>query len=112
MIVHKQIFLPFRTRLGIVAKQHVIQAQSKQLLRCEQRHTSLFRRAVSFPLVALYARRYKIGRCAFTALCTWQNVIERQVFRVLVLGSIGTGNGREYKRGHASSLSRGDFAGR
>lgn len=87
-IVHKQIFLPFRTRLGVVAEQHVIKAQTQKFLRREQRHSGLFRRTVTFSLIAFYASSYKVSRSAFTALCTRQDVIQRQILGMLMVTAI------------------------
>ncbi len=87
-LVHKQIFLPFRTRFGVVAKQDMIQAKPQQLLRCKQWHAGLFRRSITFSLIAFYACSDKVGRGAFAALCTRQNVIEREVLRMFVVTAI------------------------
>ena len=88
VVVHEQVLLPFRTRFGIVAKQHVIEAETQQLLRSQQRHTCLFRRSVPFPLVAFHAGGDQVRRGAFAALCTRQNVIERQVLCVFMVAAI------------------------
>lgn len=87
-IVHKQIFLPFRTRLGIVAEQHVIEPQSQKFLRSEQRHSCLFRRTVTFSLIAFYASSYKVSRSAFAALGPRQDMIKRQILGVLVIAAV------------------------
>lgn len=90
MIVHKQILLPLRTRFCVMAKQNMIKAEPKQLLRCQQGHSRLFGRAVTLSLITFNASRDQIRRRAFSALCTRQNMIERQVLRVLVIAAILT----------------------
>src|SRR5215203_855240 len=71
-----------------MTKQYVIESQTKELLRREQRHPCLFRRSVTFTLVAFYTRRDQVGRSAFAALCPRQDVIERQVLGVTMLAAI------------------------
>jgi len=71
-----------------MAKQYMIESQTKQLLRRKQRHPCLFRRAVAFPLIAFYARGDQIGRRAFAALCPRQDVVERKVLGVTMLAAI------------------------
>jgi hypothetical protein len=87
-LVHEKIFLPFRTRFGVVAKQNMIESKPQQLLRSKQRHAGLFRSAVTFSLIAFYASSDKVCRGAFAALCTRQNVIEREVLRMTVVAAI------------------------
>lgn len=87
-VVHKQVFAPFRAVLGVVTQQHMIEAEAKQLLRREQRHSRLLGRAVAFALIALDARGHQILRRVLAALRTREDVIKRQVFRMFVLGAI------------------------
>ena len=68
----------------------MVEAEAEEFLRCEQRHSGLFGRAVAFTLVAFYAGRDEIVRRAFTALRTREDVVERQVFGVLVLAAVLT----------------------
>ena len=89
-IVHEQILSPLRTILRVVTEKYVIEAQAKKLLRSEQRHTRLLRSSIAFTLIALYAGRHEILRRSFAALRTRQDVIERQVLSMLVLGTILT----------------------
>ena len=90
MVVHEEVLAPLRPGFGVVAKQHVVQPQPQQFLRREQRHTGLFGRAVTFTLVAFYARGNEICGSAFTALRTRENVIERQVLCVLMVAAVLT----------------------
>ena len=71
-----------------MAKQYVIEPETKQLLRGQQRHACLFRRTVPLTLVALDAGRDQILRRAFAALRSRQDVIERQVLGMLMLSAI------------------------
>ena len=71
-----------------MTKQHVIEAETQQLLRCQQRHTCLLGRAVALTLVTFDAGRDQIVRRAFAALCPRENVIERQILGVLMLAAI------------------------
>ena len=89
-IVHKEIFSPLRPIFGIVAEQHMIESETEQLLRGQQRHAGLFRRAVAFTLVAFNAGRHEIVRRAFPALGTRENMVERQFLGVLVLTAVLT----------------------
>lgn len=89
-VVHKQVFAPFRLIFGVVTQQHVIEAEPKQFLRRKQRHSRLLWRAIAFALIALDARGHKILRCVLAALRSRKDVIERQVFGVLVLAAILT----------------------
>lgn len=66
----------------------MIEAESKQLLRSQERHARLLWRSVAFALIALYTRGHQVLRCVLAALCTREDVIKRQVFCVLVLGAI------------------------
>lgn len=68
----------------------MVEAEAKQFLRCQHRHTSLIWRSVAFALIAFYASRYQVRRRAFAALSSRQNVIERQVFRMLGFAAILT----------------------
>ena len=87
-VVHEQILSPFRTVLGVVTEQHVVEPQPQQLLRRQQRHSRLFRRAVAFALVALDTGRNEIVRRALAALSSRQNVVERQVLGMLMLAAV------------------------
>ena len=87
-VVHEQVLLPLRTRFSVVTKQYVIESQPKQLLRRQQRHSGLFRRAVTLSLIAFYAGSDKVCRGAFAALGTRQDVIKRQILSVPMLAAI------------------------
>lgn len=71
-----------------MTEQYVIESQTKQFLRCKQRHPCLFRSSVTFTLVAFYTRGDQVGRSAFAALCPRQYVVERQVFGMTMLAAI------------------------
>ena len=71
-----------------MAKQHVIEAETKQLLRRQQRHARLLRRAVALSLVALHACGHEIRRRTFTALGAGKNMVERQVFSMSMLTAV------------------------
>src|SRR5690606_573057 len=88
VLVDEEILLPFRTRLGVVTKQDVIEPKAKQLLRRQERHTCLLRRAVAFPLVAFDARGHEVLRGVLAALCSRQNVVERQILCVTMVAAI------------------------
>ena len=88
MVVHEQIFLPFGTRLGVVAEQYVIETETQKLLRRQQRHTCLFGRTITFSLITFHTGRDKVGRCAFSALGTGKNVIECEVLCVSVIAAV------------------------
>ena len=88
VVVHEQILLPFGSRLGVVAKQYVIETETKKLLRCQQRHASLLGSSITFSLITFHARRDEIRRCAFTALSAGKNVIKREVFRVTMIPAV------------------------
>ncbi len=66
----------------------MVEAETQQLLRRQQRHSRLLRRAVAFSLVAFYAGRDQILGRVFAALSTRKNVIERQVLSVTMLAAI------------------------
>ena len=66
----------------------MVEPETQKLLRREQRHSSLLRRAVAFSLVAFYASSDQIRRRAFAALRTRKNVIERQILGVLVVAAV------------------------
>jgi len=87
-IVHKEIFLPFGTRFGVVAEQDVVESETQQFLRSQQRHSGLFGRPVSFALVAFDAGGDQIVRRRFAALRPRQDMIERQVFGVFVFAAV------------------------
>src|SRR5436190_9476469 len=76
-IVHKEILSPLRSIFGVVAEQHMVEAETEQLLRGQQRHARLFGRAIAFTLVALYTGRDQVMRRALATLGTRENVIER-----------------------------------
>src|SRR5215204_440341 len=76
MVVHEQILFPFRTRLGVMTKQYVIESEPEKLLRCQQRHARLFGRAITFSLITFHTRCDEIRRRTFSALSTGKNVIE------------------------------------
>ena len=86
--IHKQIFSPFAARFGVMTKQNVIETETQQFLRRQQRHSRLIGRAIAFALVAFYASRHQIVRRTFAALRPRQNMIERQILCVFVLGAI------------------------
>ena len=71
-----------------MTKKHVVEPQPQQLLRSQQRHTRLLRRAIALTLITLDAGRYKVMRRAFSTLCSRQDVIERQVLGMLVFTAI------------------------
>jgi len=71
-----------------VTQQHVVEAESQQLLRCEQRHTRLIGRAIALSLVAFHARGNEVVRGAFTALCPREDMVERQILGVPMFAAI------------------------
>lgn len=71
-----------------MTEQHVVEAETEQLLRRQERHACLLGRAVTLTLVALDACGNKILRRALSALGTREDVVKRQVLGVLVLGAI------------------------
>src|SRR5688572_5084723 len=71
-----------------MAKQYVIEPQTKQFLRRKQRHPRLFRCSVALTLVAFYARRHQVGRRAFATLSAGQDMVQRQVLCVTVIAAI------------------------
>ena len=73
-----------------MAKKYVIEAESKQLLGCKQRHASLIGRAIAFSLIAFDAGGDEVVRSAFAALGTRENVIQRQLFSMLGFAAILT----------------------
>lgn len=87
-LVHKQIFLPFRTGFGVVAQEDVIETETQQLLGSKQRHTGLFGSAVTLALVAADAGSHKVLRGALAALRTGQDMVERQVLGLAMLTAI------------------------
>lgn len=89
-LVDEEILLPFGARFGVVAQKHVVKAEAKQLLGGQERHACLVGCSIAFALIALNARCHKILRRMLAALCTRQDVIERQVFRVAMLTAILT----------------------
>src|SRR5688572_7284355 len=73
-----------------MAKQHMVETETQQLLRGQQRHTSLIRGTIPLSLIASNTRCDEVVRCALSALCPRENVIERQVLSVLVLATVLT----------------------
>ena len=71
-----------------MTKKHVVEPQPEQLLRSQQRHTRLLRRAIALTLITLDAGRYQVMRRALSTLCSRQDVIERQVLGMLVFTAI------------------------
>lgn len=71
-----------------MAKQNVIQPESKQLLRRQQRHASLLRRTIAFALITLYTCCHKILRRRFATLSSRENVVKRQVLGVTMFAAI------------------------
>jgi hypothetical protein len=88
VFIHKQVLFPLRARLGVMAKQYVIEAQPQEFLRREQRHPRLLGRSIAFPLVALDARRNQVRRSTFAALRPGKYVVKRQVLRVAMLPAV------------------------
>ncbi len=66
----------------------MVEAETQQLLRRQQRHSRLLGRAVALALVAFYAGSDQILRRVFAALSTRKNVIKRQVLRMTMLAAI------------------------
>lgn len=71
-----------------MAKEHVVQAKSQQLLRREKRHSSLLRSPVSFALIAPDARGCQVLGCGRSALRLREYVVEGQVLCVSVVPAI------------------------
>ena len=89
-IVHEEVLAPLGAILGVMTKQHVIEAETQQFLRGQQRHAGLFRRAVALSLIAFDTRGHKVLRRAFAALCTREDMIERKFLGVFMLAAILT----------------------
>ncbi len=87
---HKQIFLPFGFRLGVMTQKNVVESDAQKFLRAEQRHSRLFGCAVAFALVAGNTSRHEILRNGFAALRSRQNMVERQILRVFVVAAVLT----------------------
>lgn len=73
-----------------MTEKDVVETETEQFLRRKQRHACLFRRAVTLSLIAFYARSDQVVRRAFAALRTWENVVKRQLFRMLGFTAILT----------------------
>lgn len=86
--VDEKIFLPFRTRFGVVTKQDMVEPEPKQFLGGKQWHSGLLGRSIAFSLIAPYASGNKILRRVFSTLSTREDVVKRQIFRMPVLAAI------------------------
>jgi len=71
-----------------MAEKYVVKAEAKELLRSEQRHTCLLRRAVPLSLVTFYTGCNQVVRSAFSALSTREDMIQRQLFCVFCFAAI------------------------
>jgi hypothetical protein len=89
-IVHEQVLSPLGPIFCVVAEKYVIEAESEQFLRCEQRHACLLRRSIALALITFDARSYQILRRTLTSLSTRENMVECEVLGVPVLAAVLT----------------------